>query len=100
MSLLRATRQSTMKATQREDDMTKPTILPNGSAFMVLGMKREKFLKRVKHKLFHCPTFWRLKAAFTCPGCGKKYRCYRDGNDVAGHGVDYCSKCANGLESV
>ena len=46
------------------------------------------------HKLFFCPTFWNLKAFFKCPECGKKYRCYWDGNDVAGHGIDYCGPCA------
>ena len=51
------------------------------------------------HKLFHCPTFWKLKPAFTCPQCSKKYRCYWDGNDVAGHGIDYCNKCAAQLET-
>ena len=57
------------------------------------------FIKKWKHKLFYCPTFWQIKPAFTCPGCGKKYRCYWEGNDVAGHGIDYCSTCAEKLES-
>jgi len=46
------------------------------------------------HKAFQCPTFWRLKPVFTCPICGKKYRCYWDGNDVAGKGINLCDKCA------
>jgi hypothetical protein len=25
-------------------------------------------------------------------------RCYWDGNDVEGHGIDYCNKCAADLE--
>ena len=50
------------------------------------------------HKLFRCPTFWKIKTSFKCPKCGKKYRCYWDGNDVKGHGVDYCNKCAKELE--
>ena len=51
------------------------------------------------HKLFKCPTFWKLKPSFTCPGCNKRYRCYWDGNDVIGHGIDYCNKCARKLET-
>lgn len=37
---------------------------------------------RVWHLLFQCQTFWRVKPAFTCPICGKTYRCFLDGNDV------------------
>ena len=55
-------------------------------------------VKRWKHKLFHCPTFWEmllgLKEKYNCPKCGKHYLCYWDGNDVDGHGTDYCDKCA------
>jgi len=50
------------------------------------------------HKLFKCPTFWSIKPRFTCPKCKKKYRCYWDGNDVIGYGIDYCDKCASKLE--
>ena len=57
-----------------------------------------KGLKKVYHKLFKCPTFWRLKPSFECPECGKKYHCYWDGNDVDGVGIDYCNKCAKILE--
>ena len=57
-------------------------------------------LKRAYHKLFRCPTFWHLKPAFTCPDCGIKYRCYWDGNDIAGVGVNYCNNCASKLEGV
>ncbi len=66
-------------------------------------MKRTKennFWKGVYHKLFECPTFWQIKPSFKCPGCGKKYRCYWDGNDVAGHGRDYCNTCAAGIRSI
>ena len=52
----------------------------------------------ILHKLFNCPTFWRIKPRFTCPKCKKQYRCYWDGNDVTGHGIDYCDKCAIKLE--
>jgi transcription elongation factor Elf1 len=67
---------------------------------IVMGIKRESFIKHWIHKLFQCPTFWKLKASFTCPECGKKYRCYWDGNDVANHGINYCDKCAEKLEAV
>ena len=57
-------------------------------------------VKRWHHKLFKCPTFWELKPHFICPHCGKKYRCYWDGNDIAGLGIDYCNKCARLLERI
>ena len=57
-------------------------------------MKIEK-LKQWYHKLFKCPTFWELKPHFTCTECGKGYRCYWDGNDIAGKGIDYCDECAS-----
>jgi len=79
--------------------MTEFIELPDGSACGVLSIRRKGLLKRWLHKIFSCPTFWRIKPAFTCPGCGKKYRCYWDGNDVAHHGVDYCCKCAAKLEA-
>ena len=60
---------------------------------VTLSNKRT-FWKRIYHYLLECPTFWRVKPSFTCPVCGKKYRCYWDGNDVEGIGVDVCNKCA------
>ena len=65
-----------------------------------LVIKPKPFLKRWKHKLFNCPTFWKLKTSFNCPKCKKTYRCYWDGNDVSGHGVDYCNKCTKILEGA
>jgi hypothetical protein len=59
----------------------------------------EKFISDWKHKLFNCPTFWRLKPFYHCPSCNKGMRCYWDGNDVAGHGIDYCDKCAKEIEA-
>jgi hypothetical protein len=56
--------------------------------------------KKIHHKLFRCPTFWKLKYSFHCPRCGKGYRCYWDGNDVTGHGIDYCNSCASLLENM
>ena len=78
--------------------MSTGTILPDGSVFFVGTIEKKGFFKRWTHKLFHCPTFWSLHPKFSCPGCGKKYRCYWDGNDVEGHGIDYCNKCATTLE--
>ncbi len=46
------------------------------------------------HKIFKCPTFWKIKPAFKCPKCSATYRCYWDGNDVEGHGTDLCNTCA------
>ena len=80
------------------------TILPDGSAFVTVTMAPyRKWTKRWRHKLFGCPTFWRTvfggKPAWVCPGCGKRGTCYWDGNDVAGHGTDWCNACARELES-
>ena len=58
-----------------------------------LKMAKRTFWKRVFHKLFKCPTFWKLKTSFECPICGKKYRCYWDGNDDRKAGIDICNKC-------
>ena len=52
----------------------------------------------IKHLLFHCPTFWSFRRIGHCPECGKKYRCYYQGNDVIGHGTDLCNKCAKKYE--
>lgn len=51
-------------------------------------------MQKIFHKLFKCPTFWRLKSAFKCPECGKTYRCYWDGNDIKERGIDICNACA------
>lgn len=65
---------------------------------MMSKEKIKKFLKTWKHKLFHCPTFWRWKPFYYCPRCGKGMRCYYDGNDILGHGIDFCNKCTAILE--
>jgi len=59
----------------------------------------KEFYSRWRHKLFHCPTFWELKPHFQCPKCGKKYRCYWEGNDIVGVGKDYCDDCVKILKS-
>lgn len=58
----------------------------------------KKFIATWVHKLFYCPTFWSFKPFYTCPCCGKRYRCYWEGNDIAGVGIHYCGKCADILE--
>ena len=58
-----------------------------------------KWLQKCWHYLFGCPTFWRIRPFFHCPRCGVGYRCYWDGNDVAGVGIDYCDACAVVLEA-
>ena len=50
-------------------------------------------MKRWKHLLFDCPTFWSIRPRFKCPDCGKTYRCYWDGNDTD-HGINLCDTCA------
>ena len=57
-----------------------------------------EFFKRWLHKLFQCPTFWEIKYHFHCPECGKGYRCYWEGNDVLGVGIDFCDDCAETIE--
>ena len=57
-------------------------------------------LKKAKHKLFNCPTFWKIKPSFKCPSCGKTYRCYWDGNDIDGVGINYCDNCTETIEAI
>jgi hypothetical protein len=45
------------------------------------------------HYLFKCPTFWSIKPFFTCPECGKGFRCYWDGHDCSCGVINLCSKC-------
>lgn len=52
------------------------------------------WLRRLRHKLFECPTFWALRPTFKCPCCGATYRCYWDGNDIGGK-INVCQPCAN-----
>ena len=65
---------------------------------VVATIKQKPVIKRWLHKLFACPTFWRLKPFFRCPRCNRGMRCYWDGNDITGHGTDYCNACAKILE--
>jgi hypothetical protein len=60
----------------------------------VPGFADKPMWKRISHKMFHCPTFWNLKPAFRCPICRATYRCYWDGNDVEGVGINLCGPCA------
>ena len=65
-----------------------------------LKSPHDTFFKKLSHKLFGCPTFWSIKPAFKCPICGKKYRCYWDGNDIDGHGIDICNECASDINKA
>lgn len=60
---------------------------------------KKNILKRWRHKLFKCPTFWKLKTSFECPLCGRKYRCYWDGHDIADVGIDVCNRCEKRLST-
>lgn len=67
---------------------------------MVMTITRHwTVLSKLKHYLFECPTFWRRKPAFQCPHCGKKYRCYWDGNDCGGK-INVCHECAEKYERL
>nr|BDD43753.1 hypothetical protein 13 [bacterium] len=50
-------------------------------------------MNKIVHKLFRCSTFWNLKPAFTCPVCGRGFRCFWDGHDIGGL-TNVCSKCS------
>ena len=52
-------------------------------------------MKKLLHYLFRCPTFWSFKPYFKCPECGATYRCYWDGHDIVGRGINICGKCAS-----
>lgn len=64
----------------------------------VINIKRKTLLKHWYHKLFQCPTYWTFKGSFTCTQCGKRKRCYWDGNDMTGHGTDICERCARYID--
>ena len=59
------------------------------------GTSIKQYLRKWRHKLFSCPTFWKIEKSFRCPGCHIKYRCYYDGNDIVGYGADYCDTCTS-----
>lgn len=70
---------------------------------IVIKMQPYKtWLKKWKHKLFGCPTFWKSKwntflkskPMYRCPGCKKAMHCYWDGNDTK-KGIDYCNECSS-----
>ena len=65
---------------------------------VVVTFKRKPFLKHWFHKLFECGTYWNPRTWYHCTRCSKTLKCYWDGNDVTGHGIDFCDKCAAVLE--
>ena len=58
----------------------------------------DTILKKIKHYLFECPTFWSIKPKYNCHSCGVGYRCYWEANDACGW-VSVCNKCTMILES-
>jgi hypothetical protein len=66
----------------------------------VMEISGPKGLKKIVHKLFQCPTFWKSvwnnfwkdRPYIRCPSCQKPIHCYWDGNDNS-QGIDYCNKC-------
>jgi len=49
-------------------------------------------IKKLKHFLFDCPSFWTWEPKFKCSQCDNRYRCYWQANDCYGH-VNVCNKC-------
>lgn len=68
----------------------------------IITIATESCLKRWRHKLFNCPTFWKSiwntltksDPMYRCPECNKAMHCYWDGNDTD-KGIDFCNKCAS-----
>jgi len=60
----------------------------------------KSFLKKLTHYLFNCPSFWSIKPRYHCSKCGAGFRCYWDANDIEGHGIDICNRCAKKIEEA
>jgi hypothetical protein len=72
--------------------------LPDGSAFGVFSISipwYKNLWKKMKML-----DWWARKPRYHCPRCNKGLYTYWDGNDVSGHGIDYCTPCAKVLEGV
>lgn len=52
-----------------------------------------KLLFKIKH-FFTCTCKLWETPVFTCPDCGKKYRCYFSGNDCWCGVIHLCNSCA------
>ena len=65
---------------------------------MVMSIKTPAKHSAWRHRLWLCKNYWRPQHWYMCPSCNRTMRCYWDGNDVIGHGTDYCDKCAAALE--
>jgi len=80
-------------------------ILPDGSACSVATIQSsyKTFWNRWNHKLFHCPTFWKMllgvRKKYRCSICNKPFLCFWDANDIEGYGTNICSKCAKYIGS-
>lgn len=77
--------------------MSRPTVLPDGSAFCTASISIS-WWKNLWKKL-KMLDWWLRRPKYHCPRCGKGLYTYWDGNDVEGHGTDYCNRCAHLLES-
>ena len=66
----------------------------------VVEIPHRGFWWLLRHKLFRCHTFWKLRPFYHCSKCGKGLRCYWDGNDIEGHGIDICNACARKIEKA
>ena len=42
---------------------------------VVVGMKGYTGLKKIWHKLFKCPTYWKPDKWYKCPRCKKVLKC-------------------------
>ncbi len=52
-----------------------------------------KIPKKIKHYLFHCPTFWHPSKWIECVECGAKMICYWNGYDCSCGIIDLCNRC-------
>ena len=51
-------------------------------------------LKRRKHYIEKCLTFWNPKEWYKCPDCGDRFPCYYDGHDCKCGKIGLCPACA------
>lgn len=68
--------------------------LPDGSGFAVMTIPSPYSTrpKRLRHLLFNCQTFWRIRPFYHCSECGKGFRCFWDGNDCC-RLTNICRRC-------
>ena len=64
---------------------------------IVANLKTPNKHSEWRHRLWLCKNYWDKSRRYKCTGCGKTLRCYWAGNDITGHGIDYCNRCAKRL---